>query len=814
MGSALDFVFGNLISGRYDGSSIAFIPNTSQLLLPQGNRLTIFDVARGTSETHELEHPATITTVTVSDCGRYFVTADRQNYVYISESRTGGFSYRRRFKKAITALAFAPGGEVGFAVASSNKLALYRHPSQISELKPFVADKRVGGHFEAIQAITFSKDGAFFSTCSNDLTIRIFKTEPTEGFVPVTLAGHRGRPLFAVFAGSAPTLTSLGADGSLFVWRMQDDYSVVVVSKRRLDEEDFDKPKNRFQNITAAAYNGDVLVAGFADGFFKTYPIANDRANVFASATVTFSTERVRSVALSGKYAALTSEKLGELVVWDLDSGNVVQRTQSHFGGVACFDYSPNGVVVATGGDDGKLKVWDTQTGACLVTFQDHKGPISDVRFGESGRTVITASYDGTCKAFDVVGARCFRTFSPQDPAEFAALAIDSQTEFVAATARLSLSIFLWSVQTGQLLESLSGHTAPVSCLAFTGNGKLVSGSWDGTVRVWDFLDAHSSIGLECRGEVTALAVSADRDTLCIATSSGRLILYASESGDFIGEIECSADARGGKLLESERSSATTQWYFETLSFSPDGKFVICGGRTRYICIYAIESRLLVSRFSHTSNTEYSGVDGYVKKYHGSGIAEQVLLAKLGRREVIQAASRVVRWCPTGRGAAAATPEGLLVFVSNRDRIVDPVDLAASVTPDAVAKAVDAGEWVEAVGMALRLGRTETESVLTVIGKIPIAAVDFVCAHVPAKLASRLLEALAEGARTRRTVELFVKWMLGVLRFHGHHIAREGPATAHLAQKVVSSRIEVVRSAARRNLDLMNFLCAQPDPED
>jgi hypothetical protein len=35
----------------------------------------------------------------------------------------------------------------------------------------------------------------------------------------------------------------------------------------------------------------------------------------------------------------------------------------------------------------------------------------------------------------------------------------------------------------------------------------------------------------------------------------------------------------------------------------------------------------------------------------------------------------------------------------------------------------------------------------------------------------------------------------------------------HLAQKAVSSRIEAVRAAARRNLYLMNFLCAH-DPEE
>jgi hypothetical protein len=48
--------------------------------------------------------------------------------------------------------------------------------------------------------------------------------------------------------------------------------------------------------------------------------IANDSTNVFASATVTFSHDRVTSVAISTKYAAITSEKLGELVVWDLDN--------------------------------------------------------------------------------------------------------------------------------------------------------------------------------------------------------------------------------------------------------------------------------------------------------------------------------------------------------------------------------------------------------------------------------------------------------------------------------------------------------------
>jgi hypothetical protein len=88
----------------------------------------------------------------------------------------------------------------------------------------------------------------------------------------------------------------------------------------------------------------------------------------------------------------------------------------------------------------------------------------------------------------------------------------------------------------------------------------------------------------------------------------------------------------------------------------------------------------------------------------------------------------------------------VLIFLNNRDRIVDPVELEATVTPDAVSAAVEAREWVEAIGMALRLERTETEVVLVGIG--------------------RMLEAIPERARTKRAVELFVRRMRALLRFH------------------------------------------------
>lgn len=47
-------------------------------------------------------------------------------------------------------------------------------------------------------------------------------------------------------------------------------------------------------------------------------------------------------------------------------------------------------------------------------------------------------------------------------------------------------AIYVWSIQTGNLLETLTGHTSHVQCLHFspspTHPGQLVSASWDGTL--------------------------------------------------------------------------------------------------------------------------------------------------------------------------------------------------------------------------------------------------------------------------------------------------------------------------------------------
>jgi hypothetical protein len=80
---------------------------------------------------------------------------------------------------------------------------------------------------------------------------------------------------------------------------------------------------------------------------------------------------------------------------------------------------------------------------------------------------------------------------------------------------------------------------------------------------------------------------------------------------------------------------------------------------------------------------------------------------------------------------------------------------------------------------------------------------------------SDLLAAIAEALKKSRQVELMLRWVKGILRCHGRRLMKDAAAipAAHRLQKAIVTRVDTVKAAARANLDLMNFLCAQPNPE-
>jgi WD40 repeat protein len=228
--------------------------------------------------------------------------------------------------------------------------------------------------------------------------------------------------------------------------------------------------------------------------------------------------------------------------IWDVDAAREVVRLVGHGGGVTSALFSPDGALVLSGSEDNTVRLWEVKCGFELVRLAGHAKPVISVSFGPDGRRALSAANDMTMRIWDLEGDREVRrawldaayqdlvldvAFSPDgryalstDPEgiQLWELSTGSRLRTLAghhgnifavafsADGRLALSssgtdffddqlrqelggldntVRLWDVGSGQELARFTGHTGNVNCVAFVPGGRALSGSSDGTLRLW-----------------------------------------------------------------------------------------------------------------------------------------------------------------------------------------------------------------------------------------------------------------------------------------------------------------------------------------
>lgn len=456
--------------------------------------------------------------------------------------------------------------------------------------------------------------------------------------------------------------------------------------------------------------------------------------------------------------------------------------------------YSPDGQTMATGGEDGKVKVWNTLSGFCFVTFSEHKSGISAVDFAKQGQVLFSASLDGTVRAFDLVRYRNFRTFTSPDPVQFTSLAVDPSGEIICAGTMDTFEIYVWSVQTGKLMDVLAGHTGPISSLAFSSTGtQLLSGSWDFTARTWDVFGRSKDIQtLQHQSEVLAVAYRPDCREAATATLDGQISFWNVEHSKQTGGIDGRKDISGGRhrLSRTTAENDASSKYFNTLAYTADGESLLAGGSSKYICLYDIASSTLVKKFVTSSNVALDGTQEKLnsKQMTEWGSKEEMESADesdiedridktlpgaqsgdLSRRSTRrEARTMAVRFSPTGRAWAAATTDGLLVYSLDDMILFDPFDLEIDITPDTVMEALEEPDYLRALCMALRLN--EKSVTHRVFEAIPSDTIPLVAPALPQKYLDKLLPFIGAHMETSPHIEYHLLWVNSLLSAHGAYL--------------------------------------------
>lgn len=441
------------------------------------------------------------------------------------------------------------------------------------------------GNEGGVWSLAYSPDGRTLASGGKDNLVKLW--EPATGNQLGVLAGHSGIVTALIFANDGKTLITGSSDQTIKVWDL---------STRR----ELRTLKGHTTSVTSLSLSpdGKTLASTGYEKIIRLWDLGSGQE----LRPIEGHGDAVISVDFSPRGKLLASTSLDRTVrLWDVDSRLEVRTVRDEFKVSTAVAFSVDGQILATvysgasfvingksNLDGVTLKLWEVATGRELHAMQ---GPFMSkaIAFSRDGQTVASGGMVAHVQLWSVKTGRevgilsgisnIHRTYALSPDGK--KLASGPSSRFVAPSLTNDYAegdergnmIKLWDMTTGELIQTLRGHAAPVYGIIFSDDGKYLATAASTELKIWD-----AATGRELR---TLKGDEYGLEPMTFDGSGGRIV---TKSGDQI--IKLWDITTGRELLRTKNGYGGTA----TIAADADGRRIAVRDGEKNIKVLSVES--------------------------------------------------------------------------------------------------------------------------------------------------------------------------------------------------------------------------------